>query len=119
MNIDKLKRRYADIRWGYAQFGFFIGLANFLILVYNFTPAKDIISFEIFVPITLAVFLLIFTYSGQLFRNKQMATDHDLGFERNPAMAKVLRIILEQQELKTDEIIQQINYLRKIETQTI
>ena len=110
----KLKRRYADLRFGYAQIGIVIGLANFLLLAYNFTNAKNILSFPIFVIITACGFSVVLILIGKLFRNKQMGVDHDLGFENAPLQAKTFRIILEQFSY-TKEATDFIEYLKRIE----
>lgn len=116
INNSLFKRCYADVRWGYAQIGFFIGLGNFLILVYNFTDAKNYIDFGIFIPIISVIFLLVFLFVGTYFRKNQMAIDHDLGFERDPSTARIFRIILENLTPNI-EIKNQIEYLKKIEEQ--
>lgn len=114
MIFNKLKRRYADLRFGYAQVGILIGLANFLLLAYNFTNAKDIVSFPIFILITAVGFAAVLILIGKVFRNKQMGVDHDLGFENAPLNAKTFRIILEQFP-PNKETTDYIQYLRNIE----
>ena len=116
--LAKLKRKYADIRWGYSQIGFFIGLANFLLLVYNFTEAKDFISFELFVLLLSVILLVGLTMIGKVFRKTQMSVDHDLGFEQAPLNAKVYRLILEQYP-QTEETKDFISYLKRIEDKKI
>src|SRR3990172_4646826 len=110
----KLKRRYADLRFGYAQVGILIGLANFLLLAYNFTNAKDIVSFPIFVLVTAFGFGAVLILIGKSFRNRQMGVDHDLGFEKAPLQAKTFRILL-QQSPTSKETIDFIDYLKRIE----
>lgn len=112
--FDKLKRRYADLRFGYAQVGILIGLANFLLIAYNFTNAKDVISFPIFVLITALGFCAGLILIGKSFRDRQMGVDHDLGFEKAPLNAKTFRLIL-QQFKPTVETTEFIEYLKKIE----
>lgn len=116
--IAKLKRRYADLRFGYAQIGVIIGLANFLLIAYNFTNAKDIVSFPIFVGFTALGFAVVLVLIGHAFKRTQMSTDHDIGFEYAPMNAKTFRLILEQLPL-TEESISFIKYLKQIETQTL
>ncbi len=114
LNRGYIKRRYAEIRWGYAQVGFFIGLSNFMILSYNFTGIKDIIRMEYFIPIVGIIFAILFTSIGAYFRKNQMSLEHDLGFERAPTTARMFRIILEGLK-PTDEVIKEIQYLKRIE----
>jgi len=112
--FDKIKRRYADLRFGYAQIGLVIGLANFLLLAYNFTNAKELVSFPIFILVTASIFGAALIIIGHQFRNRQMGVDHDLGFEKAPLNAKTYRLIL-QQFPSTPETIDFIEYLKKIE----
>lgn len=112
--IAKLKRRYADLRWGASQIGFVIGVSNFILLVYNFTDLKQL-PFELFAPLMGIILVVVYSFAGKIFRTKQMRVDHDLGFEQNPQMAKTLRMILEQNNTNP-ETLNQIEYLRKIES---
>ena len=114
MNIGKLKRRYADLRVGFAQISIVIGLTNFLLITYNFTNAKDIVSFPVFVLLTAFGLVVILILIGKSFRNRQMGVDHDIGFEKAPLNAKTFRIILEQFP-PTIETVDYIKYLKKIE----
>jgi len=112
--ITKLKRRYADMRWGFAQVSVIIGLTNFLLISYNFTNAKELVSFPIFILLTVFGFIASLIVIGKIFRDKQMGVDHDLGFENAPLNAKTYRIIIEQLP-QTKESIEFVKYLKKIE----
>ena len=115
--FNKLKRRYSDLRWGYSQVGVIIGLSNFLLLAYNFTNAKELTSFPIFVSLTAVGFGLSLILIGHVFKKQQMSTDHDIGFEHSPVIAKAYRLIL-QQLPQTEETMQFVKYLKKIEARS-
>lgn len=112
--IPKFQRRFSDLKWGYSQVGIMIGLSNFLLLIYNFTGVKTILSFEYFVILSIVIIIIPLLLIGTLFRKKQMGVEYTLGFEQAPAQATVFRMILEQLP-QTDETMNYIKYLRKIE----
>ena len=116
--VDFVKRSFAHTKWGYSQCGFFLGLGNFLLLVYNFTSVKNYVDFTMFVPIFSIGLLFLFLFIGHFFRKKQMATESTLGFEHSPTLAKILRLILESIP-KSNESSKQIEYLKNIEFQNM
>lgn len=119
MNVSYFKRRYADSRVGYALLAPLLAFSNFILLVYNFT-ALSFIPFELFVVLAITFGAITLAFVGRLFRKKQQSTDFDLAFERSRQGAKVLRILLESQDgIPSKEMLDEIAYLRKIETGTI
>ena len=112
--IHNLKRRYSDLRWGYSQVGFLIGMVNFLILFYNFTGIKTMLNFWVFAVLSFGLFLIAFMLVGKVFRQKQMSTDANLSFEQQPLYAKTYRMLLEQ-GVQTDEVKKHVVFLKRIE----
>lgn len=93
--IDFLKRRYADMRFGQAQFAVMIGITNFLLLTYNFTSLKDWLEFHWYALIAVNIFVIGLIILGKGFRLKQMSTDSNLSFYQAPLWRKYDRIQLE------------------------
>jgi hypothetical protein len=121
--IGTIKRRFYDLRMAWGIIAPLFGFINFVLLFYNFTALKDIIPFEIFVPIFITGSGLLFLFIGKTFRKKQMGTDMDLAYERAPQGAKTARIMLEYQRdlmkhlnmIVPVELSDRIEYMRKIE----
>lgn len=121
--IGTIKRRFYDLRMAWGIIAPLFGFINFVLLFYNFTALKEILPFEIFVPIFITSSGLLFLFIGKTFRKKQMGTDMDLAYERAPQGAKTVRIMLEYQRdlmkhmnmLVPVELEERIEYMRKIE----
>ena len=119
------KRRYVDIRMAATLVSPIIAFGNFLLLAYNFTVIKEAIPFHLFVPLFIFSVVAFLVVTGRLFRKKQQATDITLAFERSVEANKSIRIITEYMievgkklDVKTpQEIIDRVEYLKKIERQ--
>jgi len=122
-SIFRIKRRFYDLRMAWGIIAPLFGFINFLLLFYNFTALKEILPFEIFLPIFIIATGILFLYIGKTFRKKQMGTDMDMAYERAPQGAKTARIMLEYQRdlmvhmsMKVPtELEERIEYMRKIE----
>lgn len=119
------KRRYVDVRMAATLVSPVIAFGNFLLLAYNFTGIKEIIPFNLFVPLFIFSVIVLLVTIGKLFRMKQQATDITLSFERSVEANKSIRIITEYMievgkklDVKTpQEIMDRVEYLKKIERQ--
>ena len=121
-----LKKNYAEFRIGLPIIAPLLAISNFILLAYNFTALKDVISIELFAIIFVAVFVGSMVLLGKTFRNKQQPTDITMSFERHKKQALMFRLLLENSAshfLSTDprhkEIQESIDYLKKIEDGTI
>lgn len=122
--VSYFKRRYYDLRQGWTVLAPLFAYSNFVLIIYNFTNLKEIVSQEIFVILFSVGAGLILLLMGKTFRKKQLSVDLSLAYERNKAAAKTLRIHLEtskrilekMNEPVSIELEERIEYLRSIES---
>lgn len=121
------KRRYTDIRYAIGILAPIFAYTNFILLAYNFTELKNILPFYLFAPMFSIGMIILLVYVGLLFRKKQQATDITLAYERSVEGNRTARISMEHiMELgeklgvkPTQEYIDRVAYLRKIEREEV
>jgi len=115
--MSYLQKSYFDLRLGMPIFFPFLSMSNFLLIAYNFTGLKDVMGFELFAVLLAVTMVLTLVIIGRTFRKVQLATESDLGYERQKQSAKTQRVILENllSSKHNDELVERIAYLKKIE----
>jgi len=81
--LIEVRRRYVDITFGYAIVGPLIAYSNFSLIAYNFTDLKDILPFELFIPLFLVGLGIILSFAGLVFRKYHLPTSFKMQYERN------------------------------------
>ena len=112
MNWLKTKRHYADFRTGLPIIAPLLSISNFILLAYNFTALKDMVSIEIFGVGFAIIFVTSMVLIGNFYRKKQQPIDFGLQFERNRKNAMMFRLLLENSAshfISTDPRFKEIN----------
>jgi 2-polyprenyl-3-methyl-5-hydroxy-6-metoxy-1,4-benzoquinol methylase len=91
-----LKKRYLDLRQGYGQFGFLLGIVNFIILTHSLTSIGETIPMWLFAIIVVSIMLFCLSIIGAMFRKKQMSTDIDQAFFRSVESCRTTRIMFDE-----------------------
>ena len=115
--LQRIKRYFVDLRYGYSLIAPLIAYSNFLLIGYNFTEAHELIPFEIFTILFTAGMVSVLVVIGRTFRHKQLSTDEDLRYERAKQQARTNRILLEALAGRAshEDIDERIRYLRDVE----
>lgn len=82
-----------------------ISMINFIIISYSLTSVGDVMPLEYYIPIVVSVLVLSLVAIGNMFRHRQMGTDHTMVYENNPEMVKTLLALLSQEKDAVDERI--------------
>lgn len=120
LNLNKIKRRYYDLRQGSTTIAPFFQLANFLMLSY--LTINEIIPIYLFAPLFLVGIVTTFTLIGAKFRKHQTPTDINMIYEKSTAPAEtVVRMMEIEQEIlealgktATPQFLTRLEYMRKI-----
>lgn len=121
------KRRYYDIRQAWGLVSPIFAFVNFLLIAYNFTKLKDVISIEYFsIIFTIGIGLGLLVI-GRTYRKKQLPTDQNLIYERSTQNATTSRLQLEACKILLEkfnaqvpnELEDRIQYLKNIEAHKI
>lgn len=115
-----IKRRYFDFRQGSITLSPIMQFSNFLMLAY--LTINEVIPFELFVPMFVMVVITSFTLVGSKFRNHQLPTDINMGYEKSTEAAKTVVQMMSAQKrilslLDADipkEFEDRLEYMRKI-----
>lgn len=81
--LIEARRRYVDITFGYSIVGPLIAYSNFSLIAYNFTDLKNILPFELFIPLFLVGLGIILSFAGLVFRKYHLPTSFKMQYERN------------------------------------
>ena len=91
INTALIKRSWLYFRTGYATYlVFIVGLSNFLLLLYNFTPFKDYLDFTPFAILVVILLLPLGIIIGRLHFRKQHGTEMIISTDKNPYMYKIV-----------------------------
>lgn len=120
-----IKRRYYDIRQAWGLVSPIFAFVNFLLIAYNFTKLRDVISIEYFSVIFSIGVGLCLLIIGRTYRKKQLPTDQNLIYERSTQNATTSRLQLEACKILLEksntsvprELEERIQYLKNIELQ--
>lgn len=96
--IRYVKRRYADLRFAINVVAPVLSYSNFVLLAYNFSDMKDMLPFEIFVPLFTGGLVGILLIIGLTFRKKQLETDITLQYEQSIPAVRSMRILYDYLE---------------------
>jgi hypothetical protein len=92
LTTEWTKQRWLEFRLGYSTYlVLFIGIANFVLIAYNFIPSlKNVIDFTLFTILVFIIGVPITTYIGRLHVKKQLPVESKISSDINPYREKIL-----------------------------